>query len=416
MNISIFANGIVDFLHPGRGERYIREAGFETVALSLGGMISPRRPYVAGSSLAVSVAEAPSTLYISDTSAHALPEDVIKAAKAVKSASESADGTITGEVRGRCTLDRKELKPGEEYPADEDGLVEIRKTGPIRGMKYFLTDTTDEKLISELVDVLAGSGIKVLIKNRTRYYSGRAIRDRFCEPHEVLRVIDIYGSDRLGFCFDTGEANLCGQDPAEMLRALKGVTDAVIVKENDGIERASYLPFTMGRVLDWGSFFRGMRETGFDGELIFEIGSSMGAHPLPLRGNVVKRAFEAAEYFRWQIEMDRMVAKYPKRVLFGAGNMCRYYMRDYGRKYPPQFTVDNDKKVWGTVFEGLEVKSPDELKKLDEDTAIFICITYYTEIHEQLRDMGITNPIEYYNDEYPNTEYAGERLIREWSE
>ena len=101
MNISVMANGIVDFFHPGRGERYIREAGFESVALSLQGMISPRRPYVAGSSLAVSVAEAPSTLYISDTSAHALPEDVVRAAKAVKSASESADGTITGEVRGK---------------------------------------------------------------------------------------------------------------------------------------------------------------------------------------------------------------------------------------------------------------------------------------------------------------------------
>ncbi len=416
MNISVMANGIVDFLHPGRGERYIREAGFESVALSLQGLISPRRPYVAGNSLAVSVAEAPSTLYISDTSAHALPEDVIRAAKAVKSASESADGTVTGEVRGRCTLDRKELKPGEEYPADEDGMVEIRKTGPIRGMKYFLTDTTDEELISDLIDEFAGTGIKVLIKNRTRYYSGRAIRDRFCEPHEVLRVIDRYGSDRLGFCFDTGEANLCGQDPAEMLRALKGVTDAVIVKENDGIERASYLPFTMGRVLDWGSFFRGMRETGFDGELIFEIGTSMAAHPIPLSGDVVRQAFRMAEYFRWQIEMDRMVAKYPKRVLFGAGNMCRAYMRDYGREYPPLFTVDNDSRVWGSTFEGLEVKQPEALKELDSDVAIFICITYYREIREQLLSMGLTNPIEEFNDEYPNTVHAGERLIREWSE
>jgi FlaA1/EpsC-like NDP-sugar epimerase len=131
---------------------------------------------------------------------------------------------------------------------------------------------------------------------------------------------------------------------------------------------------------------------------------------------VVKRAYSMADYFRWQIEMDRMVAKYPKRVLFGAGNMCRNYMRDYGKKYPPLFTVDNDSKVWGTVFEGLEVKSPEELKMLDEDTAIFICITYYREINEQLRGMGITNPIEYFNDEYPNTVYAGERLEREWSE
>jgi hypothetical protein len=329
------------------------------------------KPFVAKTSFPVSLVKAPSCFFISEEQTYARPEDVMKAAEVVKEMS---------------------------------------------GVRYFMTDSTDDGLIANLVDYFAGSGIKVLITNRTKYFSGRLLRDRFCEVHDVLEMIDKHGKDRLGFCFDIGEANLCGQDPAEMLYALKDVTDAVIVRENDGINAASYIPFTIGRALDWGSFFRGMRGVYFDGELIFEIGSSMISQPVPLGGEVVKRAYSMADYFRWQIEMDRMVAKYPKRVLFGAGNMCRNYMRDYGKKYPPLFTVDNDSKVWGTVFEGLEVKSPEELKMLDEDTAIFICITYYREINEQLRGMGNTNPIEYFNDEYPNTVYAGERLEREWSE
>jgi sugar phosphate isomerase/epimerase len=381
MNISILVNGIVDFFHPGRGERYIRDAGFDTVALSLGGMIAGRapagsaaakaKPFVAKTSIPVRLVKAPSCFFISEEQTYARPEDVMKAAEVAKEMS---------------------------------------------GVRYFMTDSTDDGLIAKLVVFFEGTGIKVLITNRTKYFSGRLLRDRFCEVHDVLEMIEKHGKDRLGFCFDTGEANLCGQDPAEMLYALKDVTDAVIVRENDGINAASYIPFTIGRTLDWGALFRGMRGIGFDGELIFEIGSSMASYPVPLGGEVVKRAYSMAEYFRWQIEMDRMVAKYPKRVLFGAGNMCRNYMRDYGKKYPPLFTVDNDSKVWGTVFEGLEVKSPEELKMLDEDTAIFICITYYREINEQLRGMGITNPIEYFNDEYPNTVYAGERLEREWSE
>lgn len=381
MNISIMANGIVDFFHPGRGERNIKEAGFDTVALSLAGMIAGRapagsaaakaKPFVAKTSFPVSLVKAPPSFFVSEEQPYAKPEDVMRAAEVVKDMSS---------------------------------------------VRYFSTDSTDDGLIEKLIKYFEGSDIKVLITNRTGYFSGRQIRDRFCETHDVLEIIEKHGKDRLGFCFDTGEANLCGQDPAEMLYALRDVTDAVTVRENDGINAASYIPFTIVGALDWGSFFRGMRGIGFEGELIFEIGSSMGSHPVPLRGEVVKRAYGMAEYFYWQIGMDSMVAKYPKRVLFGAGNMCRNYMRDYGEKFPPLFTVDNDSKVWGKVFEGLEVKSPDELKKLDADTAIFICITYYREIHEQLRTMGITNPIEYFNDEYPNTVYAGERLEREWSE
>ena len=52
------------------------------------------------------------------------------------------------------------------------------------------------------------------------------------------------------------------------------------------------------------------------------------------------------------------------------------------------------------MFEGLEVKDPQELKALPEDCVVFICNIYYREIEAQLRQMGIENPIEFFNDEY----------------
>lgn len=371
MDISVLANGIVDFFHPGRGEGYIREAGFDTVALSLGGMIADKKPFVAKTSFQVRLVIAPSSCFISKELPYADPEDVMRAAEIVKNMS---------------------------------------------GVRYFLTDSTDDALIDRLISFFDGSGIKTLITNRTKYFSGRYIRDRFCETREVLSIMGKYGHDRLGFAFNLGEANLAGRDPAQILYALKDVTDAVIVSENDGIHSVKYLPFTLVHTLDWGSFFRGMRKIDFDGELVFDAGSTMGAAPVPLCGEKVKELYRMAEYFRWQIGMDRMVAKYPKRVLFGAGNMCRNYMRDYGKDYPPMFTVDNDSKVWGSTFEGLQVEPPDALLKLDEDVAVFICITYYNEIREQLRAMGLKNPIEYFNDEFPNTVFEGKRLEREWTE
>ncbi len=84
--------------------------------------------------------------------------------------------------------------------------------------------------------------------------------------------------------------------------------------------------------------------------------------------------------------------------------MCRNYMKNYGEKYPPLYTCDNNSKLWGTIFEGIEVKSPEELKKLPADCGIFICNIYYSEIEAQLREMGIEN-IEYFNDEYMPSYY-----------
>ena len=118
-----------------------------------------------------------------------------------------------------------------------------------------------------------------------------------------------------------------------------------------------------------------------------------------LRSQLMIFAKATAEYFKWQIEIENLLKKYTSIVLFGAGNMCRNYIKCYGEKYPPLFTCDNNQKVWGTNFCGLEVKSPEALKKLPCNCGVFICNIYYHEIEQQLRDMGVEN-IEFFNDEY----------------
>ena len=122
-----------------------------------------------------------------------------------------------------------------------------------------------------------------------------------------------------------------------------------------------------------------------------------------LRPELLKMAKSVAAYFKWQIGMENLLKKYSSRVLFGAGNMCRAYMKCYGEKYPPLFTCDNNETLWGSVFEGLEVKEPRCLMNLPSDCAIFICNIYYREIEAQLRQMGVENPVEFFNDEYMPT-------------
>ena len=81
-------------------------------------------------------------------------------------------------------------------------------------------------------------------------------------------------------------------------------------------------------------------------------------------------------------------------------------MKNYGEEYPPLYTCDNNPATWGQTFEGLEIKNPQELKNLPADCAIYICNVYYNEIEKQLREMGIENPIERYNDEYLPSMYT----------
>ena len=118
-----------------------------------------------------------------------------------------------------------------------------------------------------------------------------------------------------------------------------------------------------------------------------------------LRPQLLSLARAAAEYFKWQIEIESLLKKYESIVLFGAGNMCRNYLKCYGERYPPLFTCDNNPRMWGTDFFGLEVRTPEALKSIPEGCGVFICNIYYREIERQLRDMGIKN-IEFFNDEY----------------
>ncbi len=61
--------------------------------------------------------------------------------------------------------------------------------------------------------------------------------------------------------------------------------------------------------------------------------------------------------------------------------------------------IDNIRDLWGGELEGLKIKSPEALRELPEGSGVIICNTYYREIEEQLRCMGIEN-IGYFNDEY----------------
>ncbi len=248
-------------------------------------------------------------------------------------------------------------------------------------------------------------GVMLLLKNQTRDAGGHLIRGFCAEAAEAIEWIDRLNSelgyDAFGFCVDVGICNICGNDIQTFMNILGNRIKAVILRGNDGHKDASALPFTCsGSETDWLGTIRGLRDISFDGELAVDFSSTYSAFSPILRPALYSLSVRTAKYFQWQIEIEKSLKKYKKLALFGAGNMCRNYMKCYGAKYPPLFTCDNNPKIWGTQFCGLEVKSPEALKELPENCGIFICNIYYREIAEQLRKMEIRENIEYFNDEY----------------
>lgn len=240
-------------------------------------------------------------------------------------------------------------------------------------------------------------------------YNGHFVRGICAEPEEAIRwlgELDSKCPDRFGFCFDIGSATLCGQDLFSTIAPLGGWLKAVIIRDTDGIHDVSMLPYTAcikGQQTQWLEMIRALRKVDFDGDLILDFADSYGQMPDPLRRTVLSFAHEIGEFFMWHIGMERMVRKYDSRVLFGAGNMCREYLSNYGKDYPPLFTCDNNSARWGENFYGIKIENPEKLKELSPDTAIFICNMYYSEITQQLREMGLPNPIEKFSDEYMPT-------------
>lgn len=270
-----------------------------------------------------------------------------------------------------------------------------------------------------LAAVCSSEDTKILLTNQCRSHNGHLIRGVCSDGETAAEWVDALnracGMQRFGFCLDVGNCNICGQNMQRMAADLNRRIQAVILTENDGQNMARLLPFTnaYGRrsTMDWLSVIRGLRDILFDGYLVLEtVDTTVAFSPL-LQPYLMPVYKEILDYFDLQINIEKDLKKYDRIVLFGAGNMCRNYMKCYGRKYPPLFTCDNNPKLWDTEFEGLMVKNPEELKNLPEGSGVIICNIFYREIRTQLEQMGIFN-IGYFNDEYMPSFYT-DRLKRD---
>ncbi|MFC2638370.1 MAG: sugar phosphate isomerase/epimerase family protein [Mitsuokella sp.] len=271
-----------------------------------------------------------------------------------------------------------------------------------------------------LAEESRAAGVRLLLCNRARSIGGHLVRGVCAEVHEAVSWVDALneaaGEERFAFALDMTASAPFGQALHGMIHALGARLHAVLACDSDAAGTKALLPFSgADRGLcgtDWQNVIRALRETHFDGLFVLSMRDTAASFPPLLRPALMKLAKAVLDYFVWQIEMEKSLARYGKRVLFGAGRMCRNYLAAYGKAYPPLFTCDNNAALWGKEVDGLSVRPPKDLLALPADCAIFICNLFYRDIEAQIRAMGVQNPIAYFNDECLSRLYTG-RLLSE---
>lgn len=419
MNILCSPSGLMDIERPGKGIANIAAAGFESIlldaamccpanSLELLGIHHKSSQKNMKHKDRVEVSEHPGELqscmkpFLNQCRQECLRMPI---ARAPYLASNTKREDL-GELLIRLTVESIRLC----READCQYLI---VTPPFSGIKQEDEWEANRRYYLSLLDEAQKNNVTILLENHCWNRNGHLVRGICADADEAAAWIDKLnaesGEERFGFCMDAGACCLCGQDMREFAVTLGSRIKAVILRDCDGHYETSMLPFTCanrGRsATDWLGLIRGLREIDFDGQLILDFSTTAMSFSQLLHPQLLQFARSVAEFLRWQISMKNVLKKYDTRVLFGAGNMCRNFMKCYGDEFPPLFTCDNNKARWGEQFEGLEIKSPESLKELPPDCAIFICNIYYKEIEHQLREMGVSNPIEYFNDEYMPSYY-----------
>ena len=122
------------------------------------------------------------------------------------------------------------------------------------------------------------------------------------------RINDDFGAEVLGFCFDTGHANLVGIDFEDFIGKLGDHLKVLHIHDNDGRADLHQMPFTFTRTrenkpsTDWNGFLRALKKIHFDKVLSFETAPVLTSFPEAMRPQALRFINEIGNHFKSEIE------------------------------------------------------------------------------------------------------------------
>jgi len=164
-----------------------------------------------------------------------------------------------------------------------------------------------EEFIHYLAPLAKEFGITLCIENLYNGQGNHMVEGPCCDVEKVVERIDRinekYDAEVLGFCFDTGHANLIGIDFYDFLTRLGKRLKVLHIHDNDGVRDLHQIPYTFTKTrenkpsTDWDGFMRGLRDMKFDGVLNFEASPVVSSFPDEMRKDVLRFLAKIGEYF-----------------------------------------------------------------------------------------------------------------------
>ncbi len=168
-----------------------------------------------------------------------------------------------------------------------------------------------EKFIEELAPFAKELGITICMENVYSGVGSHIIEGPCCDARlaaeRIDRMNERFGAEIMGFCLDTGHANLIGIDMEGFITTLGKRLKALHIHDNDGIGDLHQIPFTFTRnrenvsTTDWDGFIRGLRKISFDGVLSFETAPVLTAFPGVMKQDVLRFIAQIGSYFAGEI-------------------------------------------------------------------------------------------------------------------
>lgn len=189
----------------------------------------------------------------------------------------------------------------------------------IHGLKmsrYLGSEEAEWEKTSQFLDYIAPVAkemrMTICIENLYDSIGGHLIEGPCCNVHKAVERIDSYndryGAEVLGFCFDTGHANLVGLDFESFIKTLDYRLKVLHIHDNDGIGDLHQIPYTFAKVrenatsTDWNGFISGLKAIKFDKVLSFETAPVLTAFPDELKDDALGMIARIGRYFADKIE------------------------------------------------------------------------------------------------------------------
>lgn len=164
-----------------------------------------------------------------------------------------------------------------------------------------------ERFLDFLAPMAKEKHITVCIENLYDSIAGHLVEGPCCDAKKAVGRIEKinkkYGAEVLGFCFDTGHANLVGIDFEDFIATLGQHLKVLHIHDNDGIGDLHQIPYTFTKTrentssTDWEGFLRGLRKIDFEGVLSFETAPVLTSFPEEMRMEALSFIAKIGRYF-----------------------------------------------------------------------------------------------------------------------